>query len=385
MAERFHFFATCAPGIEPVLHAEARELGLSGVERQVGGVAFRGTMRDAWRANLWLRTSIRVLLRVARFHARDDDELYRGAGEVAWERFLAPHGTLLVDARTRESALDHTHFIEHRVKDAVVDRFRTRTGERPSVDRADPDLRINTHLFRDRVTISVDTSGHSLHRRGWRVRQGRAPLAETTAAALVLASGWNRRAPLLDPFVGSGTIPIEAARIAAGAPPGGRRSFSFERWPGHDQRAFAALRADAVGRARLPNKLRLLGWDADGTRIEEARENLESAELTGRIVFESADARDFSPRPGWNAAIVTNPPYGERIGASDDLVALYRDFGSLLRERSVGSSLTLLSGNPTLSRALDFPAAERTPMINGGLECERIHVERIGPGSARSR
>jgi 23S rRNA G2445 N2-methylase RlmL len=217
VAGREIFFASCAPGIEPVLHEEARALRLAKVERQVGGVRFEGTMRDAWRANLYLRTAIRVLLRVARFEARDTDALYAGVSRVDWSRFLRTDGTFVVDARTKESALDHTLFVEQRVKDAVVDQFRSRSGRRPAVDKESPDLGISVHLFRDRCTVMVDTSGESLHKRGWRRFQGRAPLAETLAAAIVMLSGWDRRSPLLDPFCGSGTILIEGALLAGGA------------------------------------------------------------------------------------------------------------------------------------------------------------------------
>src|SRR5262245_2638621 len=183
-AERSVFFVTCARGVEPVLHAEAKALRLAKLERQVGGVRFEGTRADAWRANLLLRTAVRVLERRARFSAPDADALYAAAREVPWERWLAPEGSLAVQAQSSESVLDHTQFLEKRVKDAVVDRFRAATGTRPAVDREDPDLRIHLHLWRDRATLSLDTSGEALHRRGWRVHQGRAPLAENLAAAL---------------------------------------------------------------------------------------------------------------------------------------------------------------------------------------------------------
>src|SRR5262249_27034974 len=158
-----------------------------------------------------------------RFEARDADALYAAVLALEWERFLAPEGRLAVQAQTRESVLDHSQFLEQRVKDAVVDRFRSRAGTRPSVDLDDPDLRIHLHLFRDRATLSLDTSGEALHKRGWRLHQGRAPLAENLAAAVVLLSGWDRRAPFVDPFCGSGTLPIEAAWLAAGIAPGSRR------------------------------------------------------------------------------------------------------------------------------------------------------------------
>ncbi len=169
------YFVTCAPGLEDVLTAELEQLRLGRVERQIGGARFAGELRDAYRANLWLRSAVRVLLRLARFQAPDADELYRGACAVDWSRFLRPGGSLWVDAQSRESALDHTRFVEQRVKDAVVDQLRTSGGERPAVVRDDPDLRIHVHLWRDRATLSADTSGASLHKRGWRRAPGRVP------------------------------------------------------------------------------------------------------------------------------------------------------------------------------------------------------------------
>jgi len=377
MSRRETFFATCAPGLEPVLHAEARALRLARVERQVGGVYFEGTVADAWRANLELRTAIRVLLRLARFPARDADELYRGAAEVDWSRFVEPEGTLLVDAQARDSELFHTHFIQQRVKDAVVDQLRARSGVRPSVSVDDPDLRIHVHLYADRATVSVDTSGGSLHKRGWRVHQGRAPLAETTAAGLVLLSGWDRRAPLIDPFCGSGTIAIEAAALAAGTPPGKWRAFGFERWPGHDAAAWQRLRSAALERERWPSKLVVRASDFDAEQIERARANAASAGFADRIEIEHADARDATPRPGWNAWIVTNPPYGVRVGDAERLAPLYRRFGALLRERCEGYTLCLLAGNRDLTRELALEGGRRTRLTNGALECELLRL-RIG-------
>ncbi|MEO6710243.1 MAG: THUMP domain-containing protein, partial [Planctomycetota bacterium] len=204
MADREFFFVTCAPGLEPLLHAEARELKLSKVERQVGGIQFEGTLADAMRANLWMRTAVRVLLRVARFDASDDKLLYAGASTVDWNRFLKSDGSFAIDAHTNASVLDHTLFIEQRVKDAIVDGFRAREGRRPDVDKDDPDLSVHVHLVKNRATLLVDTSGESLHKRGWRRYQGRAPISETLAAALVMYSGWDLRAPLIDLFCGGG-------------------------------------------------------------------------------------------------------------------------------------------------------------------------------------
>ena len=377
MATRSTFFATCAPGVEPLLHAEARALRLSRLERQVGGVRFEGTLSDAWRANLWLRTAVRVLARLERFQARDADALFEGASAVDWSRYLAPEGTLWVDAQTRESALDHSRFVEQRVKDAIVDQLRAKHGARPSVSRDDPSLRVHVHLWRDRVTLSLDTSGESLHKRGWRRHQGRAPLSETLAAAVVLASGWDGRSPLLDPFCGSGTLLVEAAWIASGTPPGHLRRFGFERWPGHDAAGWNRVLADARAAARPRNKLVLWGGDLDAERLEQARENLAAAGVENRVQLEIQDARDFAPRAGWNGWVVTNPPYGERVGARGgagaSLDQLYRDFGARLRESCAGYHLALLSGNPACEEQLALTGLERMALTNGAIECQLLH------------
>ena len=374
------FFVTCAPGLEAFLHEELRDLRLSKLERQVGGARFEGRLEDAWKVNLWSRVAIRVLLRLARFQAPNAEALHAGALEVPWERFLAPDGTFRVDAQTSESALDHSHFVEQRVKDAVADSFRSRHGVRPSVDLDSPDLSIHVHVSKDRCTLSADTSGDSLHKRGWRRFQGRAPLAETLAAALVLGSGWDRRSPLLDPFCGSGTILVEAALIAANVPPGSFRSrFGFERWIGHDAAGWRAMVERARAKILPPRKLVLRGTDADASAIAGARTNAAAAGLEGRIDFEVADLSAFAPRRGWNAWVVTNPPYGERIGRGTDLVSLYRRFGTVLRDRCVGFHVSVLSGNPALPPAIGIPVEHRTAVRNGALECELLRFADLAP------
>jgi 23S rRNA (guanine2445-N2)-methyltransferase len=369
------FFVTCAPGLEALLHAELRALRLAKLESQVGGARFQGTIEDAWRVNLKSRVGVRVLLRLARFEAATGDELHAGATSVDWSRFLNSDGTFRVDAQSSESALDHTLFVQQRVKDAVADSFRERTGIRPSVDLEDPHLSIHVHLHRDRCTLSADTSGDSLHKRGWRQFQGRAPLAETLAAAIVLQSGWDRRSPLLDPFCGSGTVLIEAALLAGGVAPGTfRKRFGFERWPGHDAERWHASVAEARAQVRFPPKLMLIGSDADPKSVDGARENLRSAGLEERIRIEVGDVDAFRPKPGWNAWIVTNPPYGERVGREADLAPIYRRFGAILRERCAGYHVAVLSGNPVLAQHIGLKPDKRMRMKNGALECELLEL-----------
>lgn len=394
--ERRHtFFATCAPGLEPLLHAEVRELGLARSERQVGGVRFQGSLADAWRANLALRTAVRVLLELVRLPAGDGDELHRGALEFPWEELLAPEGTLAVRASGHSDALRNTMFVAQRVKDAIVDRLRARRGARPDVEREEPDLLVHAHLVGERCTLLADTSGASLHKRGWRVAQGRAPLAETLAAAVVLFSRWDGRAPLVDPFCGSGTILIEAALLAARIAPGlFRAGFAFERLPGHDAQRFAALRAELRAAASPPRRLVLRGIEQDEEVLAMARANLESAGLADAAVLEQGDGARQAFKPGWNAWIATNPPYGERVGEQRALVPLYRELGARLRRECRGYHLALLSGTPELADELALEVHARIPIQNGGLECELLLSElggsgerfsADGAGSARSR
>ena len=374
---RHTFFATCAPGVEPLLHAEVKDLGVARVERQVGGVRFDGTMSDARRANLRLRTAVRVLRRESRFEAASEGALDGGVSAIDWSRFVRPDGVLWVDAQSRESGLDHTQFIKQRVKDAIVDQVRSADGTRPVVDRERADVRVHLHLFRDRATLSVDTSGASLHRRGWRTAQGRAPLAETLAAAVVLASGWDRRAPVVDPFCGTGTILVEAAMIAWNAPPGATRErFGFEAWADHDERAWARERADALASVRPAGKLRLVGSDLDPDRVEETRAHLAAhptvAPLAETAALEVADARAFEHRPGWNALVASNLPYGERVG--DDVEALHDAFGARLRAHS-GDRVSLLTGSTRLAGLLRLSGYRSERVLNGGIECALVTAE----------
>ena len=370
---RTTYFVTCAPGVEPILHGEARALGLARLERQVGGVRFEGTMRDAWRANLWLRTAVRVLRREGRFEAASESALDAGVSAIDWSRFLRPDGLLWVDAQTRDSGLDHSHFIAQRVKDAIVDQVRAADGTRPTVERENADVRVHLHLFRDRATLSVDTSGASLHRRGWRTAQGRAPLAETLAAAVVLMSGWDQRAPLIDPFCGTGTLLVEGGMIAANIAPGlSRERFGFERWSDHDAHGWEALRDEARAAVRIPSKLRLIGSDISAERVDEAHEHLAVQGLENLGALDVADARDFAPRPGWNATVVSNLPYGERVG--DDVEVLHGDFGARLRELE-GYRVALLTGSSRLAGLLRLSRSERHRILNGGIECQLVTAE----------
>lgn len=368
MAARHELFATCPRGLEAVLHQELKELRMGRIERQVGGCRFQGGPTEVARANLWLRTANRVLLRVDRFPCPGDAALYEAAREVPWERWLRPEGTLRVQARVQDSALTHGRFVEQRVKDAICDRFVERTGARPSVGDEDSDLRIHVHLFRDRATLALDTTGPPLYKRGWRVAQGRAPLPETLAAGVVLLSGWDRRSPLVDPFCGSGTLLVEAALLAAGAAPGLGRSFGEERWLSSDARAWERARREAQAARRPTPKLQVLGSDLQEERVEDTRANLASAGVDAAVQLEVADGRRFEPRPGWNGQLLTNLPWGVRVSDPGRVLALYEAFGQRLRAGASGYGLALLAGESRQVDALGIPG-ERTDLANGNQPC----------------
>ena len=370
---RYTYFATCAPGIEPLLHAEIRALKLAKVERQVGGVRFDGTEVDGWNANLRLRTAIRVLRRLSVFEAHSESELYEFVRGVEWKHFVRPNGSLVVNAQTKNSELDHSLYIAQITKDAVCDQLVDEFGERPNVDRDDPDLTLHVHVNSNRVTLSLDTSGVTLHKRGWRQFQGTAPLSETLAAAIVLLSNWDRKSPLVDPFCGSGTLLVEAALIAGNVAPGlFRERFGFERLPGHDERRWLALRDAARGEIAWPRKLMLRGGESDAQALDGARDNLRAAGIEANIELVQARAEQFDFKPGWNGWIITNPPYGERIGERDDLAGLYASFGAWIQERCAGYALTLLSGNEMLTERLALPALERIRLMNGAIPCQLL-------------
>ncbi len=374
MSELQTFFATCGPGLEPLLHKEIQDLRLAKVERQVGGVRFSGKPADMMRANLWLRTAGRILVRIGRFEAHGSEALYAGASEVPWENWLPRGASLRVDAQTKDSDLDHSRFIEQRIKDAIVDRVTGLGFPRPQVEGEEAALRVHAHLYRDRVILSLDSSGAALRKRGWRVAQGRAPLAETLAAAMVLKSGWDGKSPLLDPFCGSGTLLIEAALWASNIAPGlSRERFGFQSWSNFEERPWSKMREEASSKQRLLGKSPILGWDHSRERVEEARANVESAGFEGKITIAQSDARQMPAKAGWNAHILTNPPYGLRVGDETQMEGLYTAFSSYLKQIGGGYSLTLLT-QPELVAALDFSKQELTQVRNGALDCMLVQT-----------
>ena len=376
------FFVTAALGTADLLAAELNTLGATATREIRGGVYCSGTLELAYRACLWSRVGLRVLWPVGEFVAGDADALYRGVKDIDWSQHLAPEGTLAVDFSTHEGAVTHTRFGAQRVKDAVVDQFREATGRRPSVDTAAPDLRINLRLDRERATVSIDLSGESLHRRGYRERQLAAPLKEHLAAAILLRSGWPAIAAaggaFVDPMCGSGTLPIEAALIAGNVAPGLlRERFGFTGWRLHDAACWQALAIEADQR-RARGKItpgRIFGYDQDATAIRIAAEAAQRAGVDRVIEFRRVALADLPPAPAPSGLLAVNPPYGERMGSEDSLRGLYELLGRRLREGYLGWQAAVFTGNPPLGRALGIEARRAHRMMNGALECRLLRLE----------
>ncbi len=381
---RAPFFVTAATGTADLLAAELAALGIEGAREVQGGVACEGELASAYRACLESRIALRVLWQLARFPAADSDGLYAGVRDVDWGAQLDAAGTLAVDFSGSLAGITHTQFGAQRVKDAIVDQFRERTGARPSVDRESPWLRINAHATRSGVTIALDLSGESLHRRGYRGGAGAAPLKENLAAAILVRSGWPAIAAaggsFVDPMCGSGTLPIEAALIAADIAPGlSRRRFGFERWKQHDADAWAAVRSAAEARRQValltPGRIR--GFDRDTVAIRDAEANAARAGLDKRLFFQRCELAKLPAAPAPSGLFAVNPPYGERIGETEELRGLYGLLGERLRADYRGWEAAVFTGNPALGRELGINARRTHRMMNGPIECRllRLRVE----------
>jgi putative N6-adenine-specific DNA methylase len=370
-----HFFATCGRGIEPILANELRGLGAAEVEEGRGGVRFGGDRTILYRANLWLRTAIRVLWPILEASVSSPDELYQVVYSIDWSKYLTPDHTLAVDCNVRDSTITHSRYAALKTKDAICDQFVANCGRRPSVNVDEPMIGLNLHIYRNNAVISLDSSGESLHKRGYRPIQTRAPLNEALAAALILQSGWHGDTPFVDPLCGGGTLSIEAAWMALRRPPGlTRRRFGFQGWMDFDIAAWTALRDEA--RAGIAKSLAALvaGSDERGDAISFARDNAKAAGIGHLVRFEKRRLQDLRP-DGQAGVIMCNPPYGERIGEEKELRSLYELLGKVLKENCRGWSAFVFTGNPRLADCIDLRPVQRWPFYNGKIPCHLLKYQ----------
>ncbi|MCG6896941.1 MAG: bifunctional 23S rRNA (guanine(2069)-N(7))-methyltransferase RlmK/23S rRNA (guanine(2445)-N(2))-methyltransferase RlmL [Thiocapsa sp.] len=375
------FFASAPRHLGSLLAEELAGLSLSQVAETRGGARFSGRLEDAYRACLWSRVANRILLPIARFPIDGPDDLYAGAADIAWEDHLSPERTFAVHLDGAVPGVNRGQFAVLRVKDAIADRFTRRLGHRPNVDVQTPDLRIHVYVRQGQALVSIDLSGTSLHRRGYRHEGTAAPLKENLAAALLLRAGWPEIAAeggaLLDPMCGSGTLVIEGALIAADIAPGLlRQRFGFMGWLGHDAAAWRGLLEEADDRrmAGLQRLGSLRGYDRDSRVIRIALNHLGRAGLAGRVHFERRELAECRPgRTDDRGLVVVNPPYGERLDAEGGLPALYARLGSVLQERFAGWRAALFTGNPDLGKHLGLRAHRIHRLYNGPIPSVLLH------------
>lgn len=368
MAAPFSLFVSCAPGLEPLLAAELAELGALGPEALAGGVRASGHRRVVYRANLESGLASHVLVRVGAVVATDLGALEHGLSELPWERFLSPGVPRAFRVTARKSRIIHTGAIAERAARAIAVRLRD--------DRLEPDesgVPVQIRMDHDRATLSIDTSGVPLHRRGYRLSIGKAPLREDLARALVIASGWDRKSPLIDPFCGSGTIGIEAALLARGIPPGAKRGFAFERTALFDETDWKKVRESALERAQTFSP-RILVGDRDASVLDAARDNAERAGVLDALEIVHASVTEL-PFGSERATVVTNPPYGQRLGAKDALAPLYRALGRRVRELPPGSRVALLTSDRRLGMRVSDKLETAFLTQSGGLRVRALAGE----------
>ncbi len=369
MKQEFEMVAKTMQGLEDVLADELRELGASNVEPGRRMVSFEGNLEMLYKANLCCRTALRILKPICKFIANDPDTLYDLVKEYNWGDILSLDKTFSIDSVVYSDSFTHSRYVTYRVKDAIVDWFRDRYGEdqRPGVRLQDADVLINVHIAGDRVTISLDSSGESLHKRGYRVAQTEAPINEVLAAGIILKSGWRGESPLIDPMCGSGTFLIEAALIAANINPGiYRRDFAFEHWEDFDQELFDRLFNDDSNEREVSH--RIIGGDISPKAIEIARENIKSAGVTRYIDLDCRPLSSWDDAPE-NGILVTNPPYGERISV-DDMDALYALIGEKLKRVFTGYHAWIIAYRKDYFDKIGLAPSTKLPILNGSLECE---------------
>ena len=378
-----HFFSPCPRGLEPVLQEELFALGASEVKPTDGGVAFSGPFELCYQANLHSRIASRVLWRVKQAAYRSERDVYDLVHGLPWEAWFDGERTLRVNVSATASPLKSLDFITLRIKDAVCDRFRDLTGARPSVDTAAPDVRIHAYFDATSVSLYLDTSGDPLFKRGLRVAGGEAPLRENLAAGILRLSGWTPDRPLLDPMCGGGTFLIEAADIALRRAPGSRRTFGFEKLRAFAPARWSALLAQAREAEQPVQPLEIHGSDLYGEALKIARTNLAHAGLESAVPLKQANLLELTP-PRTPGIVVTNPPYGVRIGEQDELARFYPLLGDALKQRFAGWNVCIFTADMRLPKLIGLKPKRRVPLFNGALECRLYEFEMVA-GTARRR
>ena len=367
MEQKFELIAKTFMGLEPVLAKELTQMGANDVVIGRRMVSFTGDKEMMYRANFQLHTAIRILKPIRHFRAKSADDVYEEIKKIDWTEYLGTDKTFTVDSVVFSEEFRHSKFVSYKVKDAIVDQFREKTGKRPNISVANPDIRLNMHIAEDKCTLSLDSSGESLHRRGYRQESVEAPLNEVLAAGMILLSGWQADTDFIDPMCGSGTLLIEAALIAKNMAPGlFRKEFAFEKWPDFDADLFDEIYNDESQEREFNHKI--YGYDIDMKAVNTARMNVKAAGLSDIITVEQQDFKNFT-QPANKSIMISNPPYGERI-STPDLLGTYKMIGERLKHQFKGNDAWILSYREECFDQIGLKPSIKIPLYNGSLECE---------------
>ena len=354
-------------GLENVLAEELTQLGANNIQVGRRMVSYTGDLEMLYRSNFQLRTAIRVLKPIKHFRATSADEVYEAVKAIDWTQYLTNETTFAVDSVVYSTEFRHSKFVAYKVKDAIVDQFREKTGNRPNIRVSNPDIQLNMHIAEYDCTLSLDSSGESLHRRGYRQEAVEAPLNEVLAAGIILMTGWRGETDFIDPMCGSGTLPIEAALIAKNMAPGlFRQGYAFEKWPDFDAELFERIYNDDSQEREFTHHI--YGYDTNRAAVAIAERNVKAAGLTNDVSIQFQDFADFT-QPQEKSILVTNPPYGERI-KPDDLLGLYKMIGTQFKKQFVDNEAWVLSYREECFDAIGLKASLKVPLYNGSLECE---------------
>ena len=381
-----HLTATTQFGLEELLADELYQLGADITHIGSRAVEFIGDQRLLYEVALWSRLSMRLLRPFAAFYAADEKALYREVSRIDWQDFIGPDQTFAITSVVNRSTFEHSLFVAQLTKDAIVDQFRARTGSRPSVDTRTPDIRLHLRMSENEVILSLDAAGDSLHRRGYRQHTNEAPLNEVLAAGLVLLSGWDGKKPLIDPMCGSATILTEAGLIAQRIAPGlfHQGKFGFENWYDFDPQLWQEVREAAISQRIEEPQAYLAGSDLDPKTIDMAAANITAAGLEDFIRLSVRDVKDATaPAQEEPGIVITNPPYGERIGEETEMAALYKTIGDSLKANFQGYDAFVFTGNLEAAKSIGLKAARRTPLFNGPIDCRLLKYE-LYRGSRRA-
>lgn len=380
-AHEFWMTAQTMYGLEKVLAEELLRLGAKDVRTHNRAVAFTGDLGFLYKANLCLRTALRVLIPISDFPVRTEQDLYAGIKKIAWERFMRPEDSFAFHCTLSSNRFHHAQYLALLAKDALADRFRERTGARPSVDAEHPVLRIRLFIHGDHCSVSLDSSGDSLHKRGYRDQTNLAPINEVLAAGMVLLTGWDRMSNLVDPMCGSGTILIEAALIAANIPPGVyRKGFAFQQWPDFDEALWRRIHDGAMERIS-GNKPLILGGELSKNVLRKAAANVAIADLKEEIELRNVAFEDLEA-PARRGILIINPPYGERMDEDADINGLYQMIGDTLKKNWAGYDAWLITPNLEAAKHIRLTPRPKIRLFNGPLDCRFMRYE-LYAGSRR--